>query len=73
MAGTSRSSSDDNLYYLTSISQSMTMSDSIKTLELDPAFNPAGFRLVDINGDGRSDWIYMHNTTNADIRINQRG
>jgi hypothetical protein len=49
------------------------MSDSIKTLELDPAFNPAGFRLVDINGDGRSDWIYMHNTTNADIRINQRG
>jgi hypothetical protein len=49
------------------------MSDGGRTLELDAAFNSAGFHLVNINGDGRTDWIYMHNTTNADIRINRRG
>jgi hypothetical protein len=43
------------------------------TLDLQPAFDPAGFRFIDINGDGRADWIYMHNTTTTDIRINQRG
>jgi hypothetical protein len=51
----------------------MTMSDSDKTLDLNPAFDPDGFRLIDINGDGRADWIYMHHTTTADIRINQCG
>jgi hypothetical protein len=44
-----------------------------RTLDLDLAFYPAEFRLIDINGDGRADRVYIHNTTTADIRINQHG
>jgi hypothetical protein len=31
------------------------MSEGGRTLELDAAFNSAGFHLVNINGDGRAD------------------
>ncbi|UKZ74641.1 hypothetical protein TrVFT333_002311 [Trichoderma virens FT-333] len=32
-----------------------------------------GVNLVDINGDGRSDWVYLHNDASSTIFINQRG
>jgi hypothetical protein len=51
----------------------MLLNESDTTLDLNPAFDSAGFHFIDINGDGRADWIYMHNTTSTDIRINQRG
>ena len=53
--------------------QPIVLDGNHKTLELDPNFDPVGACFVDINGDGRADSIYIHNTTNADIRINQRG
>lgn len=43
------------------------------TLDLPHGLDPAGTRLIDINGDGRADWLYVHNDTHVDIRINQRG
>ncbi|KAH8886549.1 hypothetical protein GQ53DRAFT_657685 [Thozetella sp. PMI_491] len=35
--------------------------------------NPLGVNLVDINGDFKSDWLYMDNTGKIDTSINQRG
>jgi hypothetical protein len=37
------------------------------------ATDNAGVRLVDINGDGRADWIYIYADTSTEIYINQRG
>lgn len=42
-------------------------------MNFNSSIDPAGTHLVDINGDGRADWIYRNNNTLADIRINQRG
>ncbi|KAF1817154.1 hypothetical protein P152DRAFT_9677 [Eremomyces bilateralis CBS 781.70] len=32
-----------------------------------------GVRFVDINGDGRTDWVYIHKDGSSDIYVNQRG
>ncbi|KAK0761499.1 hypothetical protein N5P37_006451, partial [Trichoderma harzianum] len=32
-----------------------------------------GVNLVDVNGDGRSDWVYLHKDGSSEIWINQRG
>ena len=37
------------------------------------ATDNSGVRLVDINGDGRADWIYINPDTSTEIYINQRG
>ncbi|KAH7399037.1 carbohydrate esterase family 3 protein [Phaeosphaeria sp. MPI-PUGE-AT-0046c] len=43
------------------------------TLDFDSSLDPAGTYLVDINGDGRADWIHLQDDKLAGFRINQRG
>jgi hypothetical protein len=51
----------------------MLMDGGGRTLDINPALDSAGTRFIDVNGDGRADWIYIHDNTTLEIRINQRG
>ncbi|KAH7075890.1 carbohydrate esterase family 3 protein [Paraphoma chrysanthemicola] len=53
--------------------QGMLLAGGGRTLDTNPALDPAGTRFIDINGDGRADWIYIHENATSEIRINQRG
>jgi hypothetical protein len=51
----------------------MLMDGGGRTLDINPALDSAGTRFLDVNGDGRADWIYIHDNATFEIRINQRG
>jgi lysophospholipase L1-like esterase len=53
--------------------EGMLMDGGGTTLDLPRDLFSPQTRFVDINGDGRADWIYVHNDTHMDIRINQHG
>jgi hypothetical protein len=52
----------------------MLMEGISTKLDLPTSLDPAGnYRLTDMSGHGRAGWIYTHNDTRVDIRINECG
>jgi hypothetical protein len=51
----------------------MLMNGGGTTLDVNPELDPARTHFIDLNGNGRADWIYIQSDTRMDISINQRG
>jgi hypothetical protein len=50
--------------------EDMLMDGGGTTFDLPRNLDPAGTRFVDINEDGKADWICVNNDTHIDSRIN---